>query len=223
MGVKGQKTYQQVSSEQGETSTILTFASAAGEMVPAMVIHKGERVQPNWLTKAPGDVRVAATTRGYITKAKFHEYGLRFVRFLRQKNLNDRPHLLIVDSHSSHLYNLPFYQVMKANNIHVFTLPAHTSHVLQPLDSTPFGQFKAHWERQLINYNQSHRGRALNKVDFWDVFCPAWNAGMQPKHIISGFRKTGISPYDPSVISASDLGPSNVTDKANGNGCTVQL
>ena len=138
VAVKKVKAYQQVSAEQGETSSVLTFVSGEGKVVPPMIIHKGERVQENWIRKAPGDVRVAATTRGYITKAKFHEYGLRFARYLRQQELNDRPHMLIVDSHSSHLYNLPFYQVMKANNIHVFTIPPHTSHILQPLDSTPF-------------------------------------------------------------------------------------
>ena len=73
---------------------------------------------------------------------------------------------LIVDSHSSHLYNLPFYQVMKENNIHVFTIPRHTSHILQPLDSTPFAMFKRHWEVNLMKYNAAHHGRSLNKVDF---------------------------------------------------------
>ena len=173
-------------------------------------------MQENWVRKAPGDVWVAATTRGYITKAKFHEYGLRFACYLRQQELNDRPHMLIVDSHSSHLYNLPFYQVMKANNIHVFTIPPHTSHILQPLDSTPFAMFKRHWEINLMKYNSAHHGRSLNKVDFWDVFTPSFNSAMIPKNILSGFRKTGISPYDPSAISIESLMPSQVTEKGDG-------
>ena len=159
---------------------------------------------------------MAATTLGYITKAKFHEYGLRFACYLRKQELNDRPHMLIVDSHSSHLYNLPFYQVMKANNIHVFTIPTHTSHILQPLDSTPFAMFKRHWEINLMKYNSAHHGRSLNKVDFWDVFTPSFNSAMIPKNILSGFRKTGISPYDPSAISIESLMPSQVTEKGDG-------
>ena len=216
VAVRKVKAHQQVSAEQGETSTVLTFVSGEGKVVPPMIIHKGERVQENWIRKTPGDVRVAATTRGYITKAKFHEYGLRFARYLRQQELNDRPHMLIVDSHNSHLYNLPFYQVMKANNIHVFTIPPHTSHILQPLDSTPFAMFKRHWEINLIKYNAAHHGRSLNKVDFWDVFTPSFNFAMIPKNILSGFRKTGISPYDPSAISIESLMPSQVTEKGDG-------
>ena len=148
--------------------------------------------------------------------AKFHEYGLWFAHYLRQQELNDRPHMLIVDSHSSHLYNLLFYQVMKANNIHVFTIPPHTSHILQPLDSTPFAIFKRHWKINLMKYNSAHHGRSLNKVDLWDVFTPSFNSAMIPKNILSGFRKTGISPYDPSAISIESLMPSQVTEKGDG-------
>ena len=216
LALKNIKAYQQVSSKQGETSTVLTFVSGEGKVVPPMIIHKGKRVQENWVRKAPGDVWVAATSQGYITKTKFHKYGLRFTHYLRQQELNDRPHLLIVDSHSSHLYNLPFYQVMKENNIHVFTIPLHTSHILQPLDSTPFAMFKRHWEVNLMKYNAAHHGRSLNKVDFWDVFTPSFNSAMVSKNILSGFCRTGISPYDPTAISVESLMPSQVTEKGDG-------
>ena len=103
-----------------------------------MVIQKGVRVQDTWHLKKPGDMRLAATTKGYITKAKFHEYGLCFVKYLKTNCMLGRKHLLIVDGNKSHLYNLPFYELMGANNIEVLTIPPHTSHLLQPLDSAPF-------------------------------------------------------------------------------------
>ena len=42
LGVKHIRTFQQVSSEQGETSTVLSFVSAAGKVCPPLVIHKGQ-------------------------------------------------------------------------------------------------------------------------------------------------------------------------------------
>ena len=48
LGVKKIRTFQQVSGEQGETSTVLTFVNAAGQSVPPMIIHKGQRVQDTW-------------------------------------------------------------------------------------------------------------------------------------------------------------------------------
>ena len=81
--VKGKKAYQTVAADQGETSTILTFVSGVGKVIPPMVIHKGVRVQNQWTRDAPVGVRIAATSKGYITKHKFHEYGVRFIRWLK--------------------------------------------------------------------------------------------------------------------------------------------
>ena len=120
--------------------------------------------------------------------------------------------MLIVDGHKSHLYNLPFYKVMRENNVEVLTIPPHTSHILQPLDSIPFAQFKKHWEKNLCRYNIDHSGHSLNKVDFWDVFTPSWNNAMSCKNIMAGFRNTVIYPYNPKAIPPSSMAPSEVTD-----------
>ena len=52
VGAKNIRTFQQVASEQGETSPILTFINACGDVVPPMVIHKAARVQDSWKVKA---------------------------------------------------------------------------------------------------------------------------------------------------------------------------
>ena len=142
LGCKKVKTVHQVSREQGEMSTVLTFVNAAGQSVPSLIIHKGQHVQDTWQSKAAGNMKLAATERGYITKSKFHEYGLHFVKFLEAHGLADKTNLLII--------------AMKANNIEIITIPLHTSHILQALDSVPFAQFKKSWESNLRNYNMNH-------------------------------------------------------------------
>ena len=42
LGIKNIRTFQQVLSEQGETSTILSFVNILGNVVPPMIIHKGQ-------------------------------------------------------------------------------------------------------------------------------------------------------------------------------------
>ena len=212
IGEKGKKAYQQVSGEKGETSTILTFVNALGRVCPPMIIHKGKRVQDTWIKKAYVTYRVAATTNGYITKSKFKEYGERFVRYLKNHKLLDRPHLLIIDGHKSHVYNLPFYKLMMENNIHVLAIPPHCSHIVQALDSTPFAQFKNNWERCLKEWNFQNHARALSKPEFFEVFDHAWDHSMTLEHIQSGFRKTGIWPANMSNIPEDKLLPSQVTD-----------
>ena len=63
LGVKKIRTFQQVSGEQGETSTVLTFINAAGQSVPPMIIHKGQQVQDTWCLKAPRSMTLAATEK----------------------------------------------------------------------------------------------------------------------------------------------------------------
>ena len=89
------------------------------------------------------------------------------------------------------------------------------------LDSVPFAQFKKCWEHNLCKYNNTHSGHPLNKIDFLDVFVPSWNQAMVPKDIISGFRHTGIYPFNPSAIPKTAMAPSLVTDKENGEGRLV--
>ena len=90
----------------------------------------------------PVGVHIATTSKGYITKQKFHKFGVRFIWYLKTHRMLDKPHLLIIDSHKSHIYNVVFFDYIKANNIHVTAIPPHTSHIVQALDSTPFAQFK---------------------------------------------------------------------------------
>ena len=212
IGERGRQAYQQVSGEKGETSTILTFVNALGRVCPPMIIHKGIRVRDTWIKHAFVGYRVAATTNGYITKCKFQEYGERFVRYLKNHKLLDRPHLLIIDSHKSHVYNLPFYKLMIDNNIHVLAIPPHCSHIVQALDSTPFAQFKNNWERCLKKWNFENHARPLSKAEFFEVFDFAWDNSMTLEHIQSGFRKTGVWPPNMSSIPEDKLLPSEVTD-----------
>ena len=155
------RTFQQVSGEQGEMSTVLTFVNAAEQSVPPLIIHKGQRVQETWQIKAPGNMKITATERGYIMKSKFHEYSLHFVKFLKANGLVDKTNLLIIDGHKSHLYNLSLYEAMRANNIEILTILPHTSHLLQWV---PFTQFKKYWESNLMKYNNTHSGRVLIKL-----------------------------------------------------------
>ena len=155
---------------------------------------------------------MAATTNGYITKSKFHEYAIQFVLSLKRNGLLDRTHLLIIDSHKSHVYNYPFLQYMLSNNIQVMAIPAHCSHIVQPLDNVPFACFKRSWEKHLDNWNFQHLGALLNKANFFTVFNRAFYSSMSESNIKAGFKNTGIYPVNYEAIPTSKMAPSYVTD-----------
>ena len=106
------------------------------------------------------------------------------------------------------MYNFVFFEEMRENNTHLMAIPPHTSHILQPLDSTPFVQFKCNWQARLLEWNI----KVLAKCHFFKVFWPAWQESMSVGKIQSVFHKTGIFPMNMSAIPKSKYTPAQVTD-----------
>jgi len=59
---------------------------------------------------------------GWITSELFVDFGKKFVSSLPKNDV--RPHLLLMDGHRTHVYNMEFLTLMKENN--VFPTTHHT-------------------------------------------------------------------------------------------------
>ena len=64
ISITGEKEHTMSPKEQGETTTILTFANACGQVFPPLVIFKGAKVSDAWQTKVPPNVTVGASPKG---------------------------------------------------------------------------------------------------------------------------------------------------------------
>ncbi|THU98937.1 hypothetical protein K435DRAFT_818739 [Dendrothele bispora CBS 962.96] len=114
------------------------------------------------------------------------EYAKHFERMTREK-ANGCYRCLSVDGHVSHV-SRAFLEYCHAHKIHVPCYVAHGTHIYQGLDVTAFGQ---------------ERDKHLEK---W-----AHLKTMTPELIKTAFRKTGLWPLDPSVITADMIAPSKAT------------
>ena len=94
-------------------------------------------------------------------------------------------------------------------------IPPHTRHILQPLDSTPFAQFKRNWQYCLLEWNTTHGAKVLAKKHFVEVFWPAWRDSMSVAKIHRRFWKTGVFPVNMAAIPKSKYAPAQVTDSKN--------
>lgn len=215
VGQVGIPTYNVTALEKGETSTALIGVNAMGDFPPPMIIHKGKYVGKGWSNGAVYGTIVRASDKGYINKDLFLEFGKAFITFLQQRNLLDgKPHLVVLDSHYSHLYNIEFLELMRVNNVHVFALPPHCSHWLQPLDRGIFRSFKNAWNDEMKKYTRSVAGRKLEKKDFFLVFNPAFHKCMSVANAQGAFRGSGIFPCNSSAIPDHAYAPSVTTDQA---------
>jgi len=181
---------------------------------PPMIIHKGKNIGKGWSNGAPYGTLVRVSDKGYINKDLFLEFGLSFVSFLQRENLMDgKPHIVVLDSHYAHLYNVEFLELMRKNNIHVFALPSHCSHWLQPLDRGIFRSLKNAWNDEMKSYTRSFAGRKLEKKDFFLVFSPAFSRAVTVANAQGAFRGSGIFPVNMMAIPDHAYDPSTTTER----------
>lgn len=84
-------------------------------------------------------------------------------------------------------------------------MPAHTSHILQPLDVSCFGPLKKAYGAQIENKMRLGINH-INKDEFLPAFLAAHQQAMTAGNIQSGFKATGLVPFDPETV-LSEIGP----------------
>ena len=199
IGLKGIKQFQKQPHEKPKRTTMLTYVNAAGFALPPLIIHKG-KYHDSWRTHCPRSVMVRGSKKGYINKFLFAEYGKRLIYHLHAAGQLDKPNLILMDSHYSHVFNYCYMKMMFDKDIKVMALEALSSHFSQPLDKNPLSAFKNEFNFQMKRFNRTVGGRAITKAEFFPVFNIAWNRAMTPANIKAGFKRTGIWPPDIEAI-----------------------
>ena len=140
IGITRDHVFQTVADEMGITTTVMSFASTGGLHVPRIVIFKAGMVKDIWKEATPSGYMIKCSESGYINADLFADYGAKFLSFLNEKNPlgNRQKILLLLDLHSSHLFNAKFMCTMLEHNVEVCSFSPHCTHVLQLLDNVPY-------------------------------------------------------------------------------------
>jgi hypothetical protein len=175
--------------------------------LPPFLIYQGKpgQVQDSWLTEFDPEHQSAFFTTSESGWTN-HELGKEwligvFDRFTKAKARNGRDYrLLITDGHSSHI-NMDFLEWCDQHRIIVAVFPPHSTHRLQPLDVSLFSPLSTAYTNQLVRWTAKTQGLiSLSKRDFWTLFWGAFEASFSPENIASGWRRTGLLPFDPQVV-----------------------
>jgi len=162
----------------GSHVSLFLITSAAGDMVRPIALLHGKPykfVDPKLVDRRSRNPRVKCffTGKGYMTKYFF--YHIMRTIFVKQViadrikyNLPpDEPAVLIVDGHSSRYY-APTLKLLKKNHIKLLVLPAHSSHLLQPLDLGPNRiikeKYKTEWQKAEKRAIEKKREKARAEV-----------------------------------------------------------
>ncbi|KAM5528615.1 transposase [Fusarium oxysporum f. sp. phaseoli] len=195
----------QVQPGNREWITVIEGISAEGQSIPPFIIGADKDHLANWYQECdlPGDWVIALSENGWTNNKLGLEWLKHFNRATAKRSVGSY-RLLILDGHESH-HSIEFEEYCKENKIITLCMPAHASHLLQPLDVGCFGPLKKAYGRQiehLIRCSITH----ISKTEFFPAFYAAHQAAITESNIKGGFRGAGLAPFDPeNVISKLDV------------------
>lgn len=223
---KGSKTVPVVtSSEKGETITVLACCNAEGMFLPPFVVMKGVNKKKEWEDNMPPGSKVVMSKKSaYVNAEIFFEWLSD--HFLPRKPLGTV--MLILDGHTSHSSSVQMLEFCEMNGIILVCLPSHTTHYLQPLDRSVFKSLKHHFYSAVEKWQRNHPDRKVGRLQFGDLLQDCWGKAATPANAVSGFKATGIYPFNPDAIpdyafrSDSDRLRPTETENMNVSGQTLQ-
>lgn len=199
-----------VSAEQGKTVTVVCAISCVGHYTPPFFIYARKRENRLLIKGGPTGCDMAVTDKGYMNVATFVKWLTHFKKYANPTPEN--PILLILDNHVSHI-SLPAVNFAKANDIHLLTLPPHSSHRTQPLDRCFFRPFKAYYDAAADSWITSRPGQTLSEYDIAELVKIAFEKAATVELAVQSFRSTGIHPFDRNIFTDADFLPAEVTEQ----------
>ena len=127
-----------------------------------------------------------------------------WLQFFAQSIPLSRPIILILDGHSSHV-SIEAIEFARSNYIHMLCIPAHTMHILQPLDIGVFKSFKSFYYKACKKRIAELPNRVITTEQIASLVGTAWPQSLTPVNIMSGFKKTGIYPLNPGEVTDSTI------------------
>ena len=96
---------------------------------------------------------------------------------------------MFIDGHSSHITS-KLATLARDNNIILFKLPPHMTHVLQPLDVSVFKGAKAEWKDVICKFFQTNGFNNIIKQNFPAIIKKVCEEGFKSENVRSGFESS---------------------------------
>ncbi len=179
----------------------IKLIDSEGRTTNPMMIMPGQMIKEKHFLKGLNDgIRLAVSESGYTNDLLSFEWLKHFDAQTRPPNNEWR--MLVIDGYGSHL-TIEFinYCYRPKVKISVFLLPAHSTHILQPLDIRVFQSFK-HYHQEVLEDSIRYGGNDYKRPDFLASFQKMRDLTFKKPIICSAFRKAGLYPFDPSAVLA---------------------
>lgn len=199
------------SAEKGTLVTVETCMNAVGNYMPPMFVFPRKKANPLLMDDAPPGSFAAYHESGWITKDIFLSWFEKFIEF--SNPLPDKPVLLLLDGHASHTKNIQVINLAREKNVVILCFPPHCTHRLQPLDVSFMAPLSTYYEQEVRKWLTAHPGRPVTIYQVAKLFGTAFTKAAVMGTAISGFKNTGIFPFDRQAIPDHLFAPAEVTER----------
>jgi hypothetical protein len=202
----GARSVHSIIPKEREWLSVLVCVNAASFHIPNFYIFRGKSFQRDYIKQCEDNASMAMQEKAWMTGHLFKSWIGHFVKNIRDCGLQISPlcrHLLILDGHGSHV-TMDVVKIACSIGLDLLTLPSHTFHAMQPLDVACFKQSF----RELRDvWTLRHKCRGANKEVLAKWVSAALLKALSEKNIKSGFRATGIFPFNSHAMD-DKMGPS---------------
>lgn len=198
------------SAERRPSVTLLVAVSATGLYVPPMFIFPCEHFKDHLIRDGPIDCIGAGNSSGSVTNDEFFTFMQHFIKNVRPSKKS--PALLILGNHLSHL-SVPTLDLAEKHGVVMLSFPAHYSLKLQPLHVAVYGPFKKYLVSAQDAWIKNNTGKTMTIYDIPGIVRPILPSALTPNNIMSGFKETGIFPYNQYKFDDDVYASSFVTDR----------
>lgn len=192
--------------ENREWVSIIETINTESKYIRPVVIFKGQNVQSSWfLDYSTPNWLFASSPKAWTSNWLGVEWLKQvFLPETAPKEVGGH-RILLCDGHASHC-SVDFMWTCYQNNVHLVYLPAHTSHVLQPLDLSIFSQIKRSYRAQIETLSALEDAAPIKKIRFVQYYHQARQYALTKAYISAGWRGAGIHPWNPGkVLNSTQL------------------
>lgn len=198
------------SAERGSLVTVICAVNAIGNSLPPMLIFPRVHFKERMLFGGPVGCIGTANPSGWSNEESFVKFLDHFLSSVKSSK-EDRV-MLILDNHETHL-SPKVLDKASDGGIVMVTFPPHTSHRLQPLDLSVYGPLKTYFNQAVEAWLLNNKGKTFDIYSIAEAFGTAYPRAFTSNNVLSGFRKSGIFPFNEAAFTDDDYLCSYVTDR----------
>jgi hypothetical protein len=189
-----------VDNPENRTSvTIFEAINAEGYALPECIVISGKLHMDSWYTELEPDALIIINDSGYTNENIATQYIHHFLQQSAEyRGPPEEKRLLILDGHSTHRGE-QFLTIAEEYNITVLDLPAHATHLLQPLDVKVFKQCK-HFHQKAIDEAVHSFDFEYKLRTFLSDLPRIRRQSLTIRTILSGWKASGLWPVNPALI-----------------------